>query len=110
MAYTINNAAKRFTPNFSIGVRKYVEAGPAKREVWMLEVSQHPGCAPFLIQTLITPRDLSDIASWCSEIAKKMRAEIGDEEDPALVRTAPAETSGLITEQNKPTSANAGEK
>ena len=30
--------------------------------------------------------------------------------DAALVRTAPAETSGLITEQNKPTSANAGEK
>ena len=30
--------------------------------------------------------------------------------DAALVRTAPAETSGLITEQNKATSANAGEK
>ena len=30
--------------------------------------------------------------------------------DAALVRTAPAETSGLITEQNKSTSANAGEK
>ena len=30
--------------------------------------------------------------------------------DAALVRTAPAETSGLITEQNKATSVNAGEK
>ena len=60
-----------------------------------------------LLSTAISARRCADALE---QIAAHLTAPDQQEINAALVRTAPAETSGLITEQNKATSANAGEK
>lgn len=72
----ITSKSTRITPDFSIGVRKYVEASIEKsRSLWMLEVSQHPGFAPVLSQTTITPIQLREIARWCQQAAEEIASD-----------------------------------